>query len=158
MLTAESTCKMKPIAKSWTNFDFSKCDKVMNFAQQNNMRFRGHAALWAKDPFYPDFLKWEKSAWKIEDFMKRYIKAAVGRYRGRAFAWDVVNEAITNDAPYRIRTDTPWNKVDDFICKAFKWAHEADPNAQLFYNDYGHSAMDGGWYGGRGDAIFNMIK
>jgi len=48
--------------------------------------------------------------------------------------------------------------MEDFICKTFKWAHSADPNAQLFYNDYGHSARDGGWYGGRGDAIYNMIK
>lgn len=129
LITAESNCKMKPIAKSWNNFDYSKCDKVLSFAEQNNMHFRGHAALWAKDPFYPDFLKWEKSAWKIEDFMKRYIKTTVGRYKGRVLAWDVVNEAITDRSPYKIRTDTPWNKVNDFVCKAFKWAHEADPKA-----------------------------
>lgn len=122
------------------------------------MVVRGHAALWAKDPFYPDFIRWEQNAGKIEDFMRRYIKATVGRYRGRALAWDVVNEAITDRAPYQVRTNTPWYKVNDFICKSFKWAHEADPTAQLFYNDYGHSSRDGGWYGGRGDAVYNMIK
>jgi endo-1,4-beta-xylanase len=72
-------------------------------------------------------------------------------------AWDVVNEAIENAKPYNVRTDTPFYLVDDFICKSFKWAHEADPDTQLFYNDYGHSAMDG-WEGGRGDVIFDMIK
>lgn len=90
--------------------------------------------------------------------MQRYIQTTIERYKGKAFAWDVVNEAIENSAPYHIRNDTPWFKVDDFICKAFEWAHEADPNAQLFYNDYGHAAMDGGWYGGRADAVYNLVK
>ena len=89
--------------------------------------------------------------------MKNYIYSTVGRYKGQAVAWDVVNEAIDNAAPYPVRTDVPWARVDDFICKSFKWAHEADPDTQLFYNDYGHAAMDG-WYGGRGNVIFNMIK
>jgi len=57
LVTAVSTCKMKPIAKSWTDFDYSGCDLVMDFAQKNNMAFRGHNTLWAKDPFYPDFVK-----------------------------------------------------------------------------------------------------
>ena len=105
----------------------------------------------------PDFIRWEKNAWKIEDFMKRYIHTTVGRYKGQAFAWDVVNEAINDRPPYGIRTDVPWHHVNDFMCKAFKFAHEADSSAQLFYNDYGHSAMDG-WYGGRGNSIFKMIK
>ena len=88
----------------------------------NGFKFRGHAALWAKDPFYPDFVKWETNAWKIEQFMENYIKTTLGRYKGKAFAWDVVNEAITDRSPYEIRT-TAWSKVPDFICKAFKWAH-----------------------------------
>ena len=157
-MTSTSHCKMKPIAKSWTDWDYKMCDAILHYAEKNNMAFRGHATLWAKDPFYPDFVKQEKSAAKIEDFMKNYIQTTMKRYKGKAFAWDVVNEAITDRAPYRVRTDTPWAKVDDFICKAFKWAHEADPDAQLFYNDYGHLAMDGGWYGGRSDAAYNLIK
>ena len=70
----------------------------------------------------------------------------------------MVNEAIDDKAPYGIRTNVPWHLVDDFICKSFKWAHQADPHAQLFYNDYGHASMDAGWYGGRGDSIYKMIK
>lgn len=129
-MTAESNCKMKPIAKDWgDNWDFRKCDRMMGFAKQHNAVFRGHAALWAKDPFYPDFLKNEKDANKIENFIKRYVKKVVDRYKGNVWAWDIVNEAITDRPPYKVRTDTPWYKVDDFICKAFKWAHEADPQA-----------------------------
>ena len=155
--TAESTCKMKQIAKTINDFDYSLCDGMVRYAENNGMEFRGHAALWAKSPFYPDFIRWETDKNKIENFMKNYITTTVGRYKGRVKAWDVVNEAIADKSPYAIRTDTPWAKVDDFICKSFKWAHAADPNAQLFYNDYGHSAMDG-WYGGRGDSIFKMVK
>lgn len=152
---------MKPIAKSWTKFDYTQCDYFMNFADKHNMIKRGHAALWAKHPFYPDFL-WSGDSWKLEDFAKRYIKSTVGRYKGRVLAWDVVNEAIEDRAPYKIRTNTPWGRInggmENFICNTFKWAHEADPHAQLFYNDYGHSSRDGGWYGGRGDSIYNMVK
>jgi len=67
LLTSESNCKMKPIAKDWNNFDYSKCDYVMNWAAKNNIKHRGHAALWNKDPYYPGFL-WSGNAWKIEDF------------------------------------------------------------------------------------------
>ena len=69
----------------------------------------------------------------------------------------MVNEAITDKSPYQVRT-TAWSKVPDFICKAFKWANQADPDAELFYNDYGHSTFDNPWYKGRGDAVFNLIK
>lgn len=56
LITAESNCKMKPIAKSWTNFDYKYCDQVLEWAEKNNMVFRGHAALWNKDPFYPGWV------------------------------------------------------------------------------------------------------
>lgn len=84
VITAESSCKMKPIAKGWetSKWNYAQCDYVAKFAKDNGMKFRGHAALWAKDPFYPDFVKWESQAWKIEDFMKRYIMNTVSRYKG----------------------------------------------------------------------------
>merc|ERR1712032_257826 len=57
LLTAVSTCKMKPIAKNWTDFDYTGCDEIMKFAEENDMAFRGHNTLWARDPMYPDFVK-----------------------------------------------------------------------------------------------------
>ena len=71
------------------------------------------------------------------------------------FAWDVVNEAIDGSTGSII--NSVWNKVDDFICKAFQWAHSADPDALLFYNDFNHSTMDSYW-GRKATAVFNLIK
>ena len=58
LITATSGCKMKPIAKGWdaSQWNYSQCDYVAKLAMDNGFKFRGHAALWAKDPFYPDFV------------------------------------------------------------------------------------------------------
>jgi endo-1,4-beta-xylanase len=67
--------------------------------------------------------------------MKKHIFAVVGRYKGKIKGWDVVNEAIMENGELR---DSPWRKIigDDFMEKAFEWAHKADPDAELYYNDY----------------------
>lgn len=69
------------------------------------------------------------------DRMHDHIRTVVGRYKGRVNGWDVVNEALNEDGTMR---QSQWYKIigDDFIVKAFQWAHEADPNAELYYNDY----------------------
>lgn len=78
------------------------------------------------------------------------------RYAPNAVAWDVVNEAIDDASGHPIRTSV-WSQVDDFMCKTFNWAHEADPNTELFYNDYAHASMTGRQKG-KSDAVYNMIK
>jgi endo-1,4-beta-xylanase len=67
--------------------------------------------------------------------MREHIFTVVGRYKGRVKGWDVVNEALNEDGTLR---DSPWRKIigDDYIAKAFEFAHEADPTAELYYNDY----------------------
>ncbi|HET9053793.1 MAG TPA: endo-1,4-beta-xylanase, partial [Cyclobacteriaceae bacterium] len=69
--------------------------------------------------------------------MKEHITTVVSRYKGRIYAWDVVNEAIS-DKPGEFYRDSPWYKIcgEEYIAKAFEYAHEADPDALLFYNDY----------------------
>ena len=91
----------------------------------------------------------------IENFLKEYIQTTLRRYSGKTIAWDVVNEAIDGQTA-EIR-DSVWTKVDDFLCKAFQWAHEADPDTILFYNDFGHSTTSGYW-SKKADAVFNLIK
>jgi len=78
--------------------------------------------------------------------------AVVGRYRGRIYAWDVVNEAIADDGTLR---DTVWlrNIGPEYIELAFRWAHEADPQALLFYNDYGAEDI-----GVKSNAVYNLVK
>ena len=67
--------------------------------------------------------------------MREHIFTVVGRYRGKIAGWDVVNEALNEDGTLR---NSPWRKIigDDYIAKAFEFAHEADPQAELYYNDY----------------------
>jgi endo-1,4-beta-xylanase len=67
--------------------------------------------------------------------MRDHIRTVVGRYRGRVGGWDVVNEALNEDGTLR---DSPWRRIigDDYIAMAFRFAHEADPAAELYYNDY----------------------
>jgi endo-1,4-beta-xylanase len=76
----------------------------------------------------------------------------VGHYKGRIYAWDVVNEAINDDGTLR---DTVWlrNIGSEYIELAFRWAHEADPQALLFYNDYGAEGL-----GVKSDAVYNLVK
>jgi endo-1,4-beta-xylanase len=77
--------------------------------------------------------------------MKEHITTVVGRYKGKVNGWDVVNEALNDDGKLR---KSPWLNIigEDYIAKAFEYAHEADPNAELYYNDYsldGPAKLDG---------------
>lgn len=123
------------------------------------MMFRGHNTCWANtgQPYYqPDFIKNETDPAKIEAFLKNYITTTIKKYADKAIAWDVINEAIDDGNNHQIRSSV-WAKVDDFICKAVTWAHEADPKAELFYNDYSHASMTG-YQKGKSDAVFNLVQ
>jgi endo-1,4-beta-xylanase len=93
--------------------------------------------------------EWSKEELKI--LLKNHIQTVVGRYRGRIRHWDVLNEAMGDDAKLR---QTIWMKTlgPDYIELAFRWAHEADPRAKLFYNDYGAEAI-----GPKSNAIYQMV-
>ena len=83
--------------------------------------------------------------------MKEHIYTVVGRYKGKIKGWDVVNEAIMEDGSMR---NSKFLQIvgDDFIKLAFQFAHEADPEAELYYNDYNE------WYPGKRDAIVQMVR
>lgn len=87
--------------------------------------------------------------------MNEYIETVMSKVT-YPFAWDVINEAI-NDSPNYVMKVSPWSIVDDYICKAFKAARKANPNAQLFYNDYKHASMTG-IYKDKSDKVFNLVK
>jgi endo-1,4-beta-xylanase len=82
--------------------------------------------------------------------LKEHIFTVVGRYKGQVRGWDVVNEALADNAgqqgdmPHGLRSDSPFNRLAgrEYILMAFKWAHEADPAAELYYNDYNLDASD----------------
>lgn len=119
-------------------YDFSLADKYVEFGEQNHMFIIGHNLVWhSQTPkwVFEDDKGNPVSREVLLDRMHDHIAKVVGRYKGRIRGWDVVNEALNEDGTLR---QSPWTKIigEDYIEKAFRFAHEADPDAQLYYNDY----------------------
>jgi endo-1,4-beta-xylanase len=136
-ITPESSMKFKAMHTAINTYDFVKADAIVAYAQSHNMRIHGHTLIWAKDSNIPTWVlnyQGDKNAWN--KLLKDHIHTVVARYKGKIASWDVVNEAINDDGTYR---DNIWYRKlgESYITKAFSYAHEADPAAKLFYNDYG---------------------
>ncbi|HSY92080.1 MAG TPA: endo-1,4-beta-xylanase [Candidatus Binatus sp.] len=139
-------------------FDFREGDEVVRFAQAHSMKVRGHCLVWDHD----------NPAWLVQGhftpahlsgMLQQHITTVVKHYSGQVFAWDVVNEALDENGRFR---DSPWynqpgiglaNKGPAYIEQAFRWAHEADPKALLFYNDNGGEGLNR-----KSDAVYAMVK
>ena len=135
-ITSASDMKMNRILASEGNYDWSRIDKIVDYAQLNNQRLFGHNLIWhSSTPKWVEEKALIDSIW-LDTFMKDYITKYVSRYKGKVAAWDVVNEGLESHGG-NIRK-TMWYNVlgKDYIAKAFTYAHEADPNAILFYNDF----------------------
>lgn len=140
-LTPENSMKWGPIHPQENVYNWKDADSIVAFAQAHGLRVRGHNLCWHEHN--PAWLFKDDNGNQVtkEVLLKRlhdHIMAVVGRYKGKIYAWDVVNEAIDDDSTKFLRTSSLWYQIcgDDFIKKAFEYAHEADPNAVLFYNDY----------------------
>jgi len=151
LLTTENAMKWSLIQPEQYRYDWAGADELVNFAIANGMKVRGHTLVWQQQ--MPDWLKYQD--WSREELltiMKEHITNVMGRYRGRVDIWDVVNEAI-------IQKDvivTPfWSKLlgTDYIDLAFQMAHEADPDALLFYNDYNADDM-----GPKSNGVYALVK
>jgi endo-1,4-beta-xylanase len=137
-ISPENVLKWEVIHPRPGAYDFSLADKYVEFGQQNHMFIIGHNLVWHSQ--VPQWVFEDKNHNPVgrKVFLKRmrdHIRNVVGRYKGRINGWDVVNEALNEDGTLR---QSPWMKIigDDYIEKAFRYAHEADPQAQLYYNDY----------------------
>jgi endo-1,4-beta-xylanase len=125
------------------DFLFGATPSLIGWAQENQMLMKGNGLLWPMDEHTPSWLLKEESSItpvKAKQLLSDYIHTVVGRYRGKLAWWDVVTEAIddnNNTNPLNLR-DSFWLRKlgPDYIKYAFMFAHEADPNAQLYYNDY----------------------
>ena len=137
-ITAEFEMKPETIAPTEGVFDWSAPDALLDFAEANGMAVRGHALLWHLAT--PDYF-FEGSPSDVRARLENYITEVVSRYRGRIFAWDVVNEVITdnNSAADPYRRSNWWEASGgnaDYIDWAFNAARAADPDCKLFINDY----------------------
>lgn len=139
-VTTENVLKMGPVHPAEGRYDFSGADSIAAFAASHGLGFRGHTLLWHKQTADWMFRGPDGQPASRELLMQRlkdHIFTVAGRYRGKAYAWDVVNEAVS-DEKERYLTPTPFLEIigPEYIELAFRWAHEADPDALLFYNDY----------------------
>ena len=134
----ENVLKWSAIHPEMGRYNFGPGDRYVQFGQEHGMLIVGHTLIWHN----------QTPAWVFQDAtgklvdrdallarMRDHILTVVGRYRGRIAGWDVVNEALNEDGSLR---QSPWLRIigEDYLLKAYQFAHEADPRAQLYYNDY----------------------
>ncbi|MGH9350622.1 MAG: endo-1,4-beta-xylanase [Terriglobia bacterium] len=158
MIEPENQMKWSAIEPAQGKFNFGPGDAVVAFAEAHGMQVRGHNLLWAI--YNPSWLKQGNFTPKeLRRIMKRHIQTEVKHYRGKVFAWDVVNEAIDQNGgvKHSIWYDQPGiglaGKGTEYIAQAFRWARQADPKALLFYNDYDAEGLNA-----KSDAIYTMVK
>lgn len=153
-IVAENCMKSEEIHPEEDRFDFSKADEFIDFGLKNNMSIIGHCLIWhSQCPswFFVDDEGNTVSAEVLKERMKTHISTVVGRYKGKVKGWDVVNEAFMNDGSYR---KSKFYEIlgEEFIPLAFKYAYEADSNAELYYNDFNMSCKD------KRESVITMIK
>ncbi|MFB6173171.1 MAG: endo-1,4-beta-xylanase [Halobacteriales archaeon] len=152
LVTTENALKMARLRPSRHAFDFADADAIVGFAREHDMAVRGHTLLWHRS--VPDWLApREHTDRQLRDLVRRHVHTTVARYRGRVGAWDVVNEAVADDGSLR---ETAWSRIADgprYLDRAFEWAREADPDAALFYNDYGAEGL-----GAKSDAVHDLVS
>lgn len=138
-VTAETNMKLRHVAANQRAYDFNWSDSFVELGVKNNQFVVGHTLIWHKslpDWFFVQLDGKRLNRDQLLTSMRQHIYTFVGRYRGQVKGWDVVNEAFNFDGSYR---SSPWLDTigEDYIEKAFEFAHQADPGAELYYNDYG---------------------
>ncbi|MEO8174093.1 MAG: endo-1,4-beta-xylanase, partial [Sediminibacterium sp.] len=139
-MTPENAMKMGPIHPRENEYFWRDADSIMAFAKTNNLKVRGHNLCWHNQAPRWMFTNAAGDTVTKEVLLQRlkdHITTVVNRYKGQIYAWDVVNEAISDNKDEYMRNSI-WYRIcgEDFIAKAFEYAHQADPDALLFYNDY----------------------
>ncbi len=137
-ITPENLLKWEKLYSDANGYNFDKADKFVEFGQKNKMFIVGHTLVWQHQTPMSIFQNADGNDTDRKTLlarMKEHIFTVVGRYKGKVNGWDVVNEALDADGNIR---KTKWSEIigDDYIEKAFEYAHEADPDAELYYNDF----------------------
>lgn len=151
MLVPENAWKFEQVHPTRDRYDFTDVDTLIEFAKANQMQVRGHPLVWHYSlPKWVD--KGDFSREELLDILHNHINTVVGRYRGQIPVWDVVNEAMNRDGSLR---DTIWLRSigPEYIDLAFRWVHEADPQALLFYGDYSAEEINQ-----KSDGIYTLVS
>lgn len=142
-LTAENIMKMAYLQPERGHFSFADADALVDFAERYGMIMHGHALVWHTQA--PDWMnELSAPAAEFRDVLTTHIRTVAAYYASRMESWDVVNEAFLDEVPTEYR-DTIWyrNLGPDYIELAFRTARDADPDADLYYNDYDISGAIG---------------
>jgi endo-1,4-beta-xylanase len=160
LLEPEDAMKWEVLHPTPSSFDFSQADRVVDFAAKHQMKVRGHTLVWHRQN--PNWLTGGRyPPDQLARILEKHIKTVVAHYRGKVFAWDVVNEAFDEQVAGKLRS-TLWydqpgiglaGKGFSYIERCFRWAHDADPDALLFYNE-----AEGETLGPKSDAIYAMVQ
>jgi endo-1,4-beta-xylanase len=153
-IVAENCMKSALIQPEEGKFDFELADKFVEFGEKNNMYITGHTLIWHSQVpnwLFVDSLGNDVSPEVLTERMKTHIFTVMGRYKGKIKGWDVVNEAVEDNGSYR---NSKFFQIlgEDFIKLAFQFAHEADPDAELYYNDYSMAIPS------KRDGVVAMVK
>ena len=137
-VTSENILKWEHVHPQLGQYAFAEPDRFVAFGEKNGMFVVGHTLVWHSQT--PRWVFFDAGGNRVSRDtllarMRDHIYTVVGRYKGRIKGWDVVNEAVDEDGSLR---KSLWHEIigPDYIEKAFQWAHEADPQAELYYNDY----------------------
>lgn len=139
-MTAENARKMPPVHPKENVYNWAGADSIAAFAKRNNLKLRGHTLCWHKqtpDRLFKNAAGNQVSKEVLLQWLKAHITSVVLRYKGTVYAWDVVNEAFS-DEPDEYFRPSLWYKIcgEEFIAKAVEHVHAADPRALLFYKEY----------------------
>jgi len=137
-ISPENALKWQSVHPRPDGYSFDAADRYVAFGEKHKMFIVGHCLVWhSQTPrwVFEDDQGKPLTREALLDRMRDHIRTVVGRYKGRIGGWDVVNEALNEDGTMR---QSPWYRIigEDFLAKAFQFAHEADPQAELYYNDY----------------------
>ncbi len=161
MLEPEDALKWEVLRPGPQSFDFSQADQIVDFAARHNMKVRGHTLVWHRqNPVWLTTAHY--TAEQMSKLLETHIRTVVRHYRGKIFAWDVANEAFDEGKNAGQLRSTIWydqpgigysEKGYAYLAQCFRWAHEADPHALLFYNEAEAEEMNP-----KSDAIYAMVR
>ena len=153
-ITPENILKWEEVHPAPGKYNFAAPDRYVALGEKNKMFIIGHTLVWFHQT--PDWVFQDESGKPLGreallERMREHIFTVMGRYRGRIQGWDVVNEAIMADGSFR---KSKWLEIigEDYVLKAFEFARQADPNAQLYYNEYDFE------YGPKCEGVIRLIK
>ncbi|WP_425476367.1 endo-1,4-beta-xylanase [Paraflavitalea speifideaquila] len=132
-ITPENIMKASLLHPGWDKYNFEAADQLVAYATKYQLKVNGHTLIWHSQ--LPGYARKLKNADSVRQFFTSHITTVAGRYKGKVYSWDVVNEALNEDGSLR-RSVFLQYLGDDYIVEAFRLAQQNAPDAELYYNDY----------------------